>query len=363
MDDDRNPEFLALDQVVEEARGEPEPDIDWQRVEASLMDKLDQEPTTPAAGAERRFGWPAVAALAAAAAVGIFSVRALQSPTSTPSATETEVRSAEARTFRTAEVNGAALSVGDRVVAEGHSVVVKHSGRANWTLASGSQAKLVRSGRFLTVQLVSGSVRAEVVPDKRAETFAVEVADTRVAVHGTVFTVKRLAKKSEVTVEEGVVAVGPKSAPGQTQGFTLRAGDRGAFALDGRSGNVTRAAVAQLPEEAESEQAAPLKTPKAAAAPLPTALPVNAMEKALDQLQSSVMHCFNKHTSAEAGVRITARTRASLSFAGSGRVNTVRFEPPLAPAVQQCAEGAARGLKVMRTQNGGSASRMVLVGP
>ena len=93
-----------------------------------------------------------------------------------------------------------------------------------------------------TLELERGSVQAEVVPRAPAEglveAFAVEVGQTRVAVHGTSFTVTRLADGVLVDVEHGAVAIGPTSHHGDTTGHLLVGPSRAIFST--RGGSVAR---------------------------------------------------------------------------------------------------------------------------
>ncbi|MEI2708311.1 MAG: FecR domain-containing protein [Chitinophagaceae bacterium] len=87
------------------------------------------------------------------------------------------------------------------------------------------------------VRLERGSLRVEVQPDLAkqglVDVLAVEVGDTRVAVHGTAFTVSVREGEVVVEVEHGVVTVGPTGQRGATTGYQLPAGSRAAFSLDG----------------------------------------------------------------------------------------------------------------------------------
>ncbi len=356
--EERDTELEALDRVVQDIKSEPGPDLDWDRLERSLMTKVAAQPM-----AARRFPWAGALALAAAAALAIFGWRALApTPSSPASAPQASMPAAPPRVLTAANIDGASLRLGDRVEANGHDVVVRHPGRATWTLAAGSAAQLAEQGSHLTIQLARGEVSAKVVPSPKPESFAVEVEGTRVAVHGTQFTVKRSGNRTEVSVREGVVAVGPTGNRGHTEGWLLRAGDHGNFSLDGQDGQVTRAtATAEQPSPVEES------TPKAvrgtAKPPLPESPSIDALQSALDRVSSAVTTCFDKNTSEQAGVRVTARSRASLDFGPDGKLVSLGFDPPLAPAVEQCAREATATLKVSRSQKGASTTRSILLGP
>ena len=93
------------------------------------------------------------------------------------------------------------------------------------------------SGVGYTVALERGAIRAEVTPrdpsEGLVEAFAVEVGGTRVAVHGTAFSVKIEGDRAIVDVEHGAVAVGPVGHVGATTGHLLVGPSRASFSLDG----------------------------------------------------------------------------------------------------------------------------------
>src|SRR5262249_7983131 len=122
----------------------------------------------------------------------------------------------------------------------GAPVSFRRDGAVAWTLAPRGRVvvrSLGVSGVGHTVELERGSIRAEVTPRDPAEglieAFAVEVENTRGAVHGTAFSVTREGDSVIVDVEHGSVAVGPKGHVGVTTGHLLVGPKRAAFSLDG----------------------------------------------------------------------------------------------------------------------------------
>ena len=81
----------------------------------------------------------------------------------------------------------------------------------------------------VTVALSRGSLHADVTPRTEGEVFAVEVERTRIAVHGTSFTVSREGDRVIVDVAHGSVAVGPVGHPGATHGWLVVGPDRASF--------------------------------------------------------------------------------------------------------------------------------------
>jgi hypothetical protein len=349
---DHGGELEALDRAIREAKEEPAPDIDWDRMESRLFERIDAAETEERARPRRS---RVVAALAAAAVIALGSAALLRSNESIevgraplPSTPASKVIGPGVPS-----VDGASLHEGDSVVAGSESVQVEHRGTASWTLDPGSRAVVVAEGRFLTIRLESGSVSAKVVPSPGTESFAVEVDHARVAVHGTEFRVTREAEQLGVVVKEGVVAVGPAGTRGRTEGWLLTPGDSGRFAFDGRSGEVVRA-VSVTPLEVAGD-------PHKPAVQLPD-MPTRAeVEKKLDTIEQFSAQCFAKHTTQDE-VRVTARVRVVAEVAPTGELRNVSFDPPLAPSVTQCTRAATAGVKFSQSQRGVRAERSVAFG-
>ena len=220
---------------------------------------------------------------------------------------------------------------------------VVHGNRASWTLSPGGRARLVEAGDRLTIALESGSLRAEVAPGGAPGSFAVEVGGTRIAVQGTVFRVERRAERVAVTVERGVVVVGPVGARDGPQGTRLAAPAGGEFTLQGLP--------AAAPEDEPS--AGPVVSPPAArprgttlrAAPSATARP-GELEAAAYGVTGAVQRCFARHTPAAADSHLTAEVSVALVVAPDGTLTSLAFTPPLAPAVGDCSQTAARQVRL-----------------
>jgi hypothetical protein len=88
------------------------------------------------------------------------------------------------------------------------------------------------------------------------EAFAVEVGGTRVAVHGTAFSVQIVDGQVVVDVEHGAVAVGPVGNAGTTTGHLLVGPSRGVFSLDGgRTARLLDRPAMETPAVAAASQA------------------------------------------------------------------------------------------------------------
>lgn len=349
---DHGGELEALDRAIRETKEEPAPDLDWDRMESRLFDRIDAAEVEERSPSRRS---RVVAALAAAAVIALGSAALLRSNESTLVGQTPVPAAPGARVIGPGvqSVDGTSLHEGDRVVAGAEPVHVEHRGTASWTLEPRSEAVVAAEGRFLTIRLESGSVSAKVVPSPTTESFAVEVDHARVAVHGTEFRVTREAKQLGVVVQEGVVAVGPALTRGDTEGWLLTPGDSGRFAFDGRSGEVVRA-VSVTPLEVEGD-------PRKLAVQLPD-MPTRAeVEKKLDTIEQMSAQCFAKHTTQDE-VRVTAQVRVVAEVAPTGQLRNVSFDPPLAPTVTQCTRAATAGIKFSQSQRGVRAVRSVAFG-
>jgi hypothetical protein len=215
-------------------------------VERRLEARIAESQRTEAAANERaahfdhdhRVGWFAGLGLVLVALAGVFVVH------SRPAPIEATARVDEART----EVRHTTVLEQDGVVtSEDEPVSYRQEGRATWTLLPGSRVRVVSLGTAgadgdptslppVVLALEQGAIYAEVVPQTRPETFVIEVDRTRVAVHGTAFTVTRLGDRADVQVFRGSVAVGPVGrAVHDGPTWLLSAGEHAAFSLDGAS--------------------------------------------------------------------------------------------------------------------------------
>ncbi|MEZ4372510.1 MAG: FecR family protein [Polyangiaceae bacterium] len=356
--------FAALDRVSREVQDAPEMELDWERVEARLMTRIAagesgrfeapvvQLPVSPAANdsARQSSRYRTWTALAVAAAVLVAGAFALKRPTEAPKA---PVAQAGSETL-----DGDRLEIGSLIQSEASPVVVKHSGRASWTLAPGGRARLVSTGRYLTVRLEQGVIDASVVPRNLPESFAIQAGETRIAVRGTEFRVDLREQHAKVNVDHGTVVVGLAGEPGETDGWVLRAPASGEFSLDGAKrganleGNVDAPAVAAEPVVGPIE---------------PTSKPVPAkptanvsLDAALEQLSAAAQSCFVKETPEVGGVRVSASTQLKIAVTADGKLDWIAFEPPLSPSVESCTRAQMAGVKVSAGSAREAARRVTL---
>ncbi len=352
-----DPREAALRQLVRDVRAEAPPDIDWSGAEERLLRHAQR--SVPAA---RRSPYPLVwGGLAVAAAIALWLVgqRAHHLVTQAP-ATIAEAAESLRR-------NGDSLALGSRIEAEDREVAVNHAGRATWTLAPSSSALLAGRGERITVQLERGSVLSQVVPNPKPETFIVEAAGARIAVHGTVFRVGLEGGRVIVEVREGTVGVGPL---GIAPAFFIKAPAHGDFAADGRSGNID----GQPVDESQQRRARPMKlTPTrsqsvgpassmvapVASAELPSEPSINDIEVGIARVVDATSDCLSRHIKSADGVKITVRTALSLKILSSGGVAEVDFQPPLSPDAETCAAASISQVTFAASKQGTQVTRML----
>ncbi|RYZ10032.1 MAG: hypothetical protein EOO73_00150 [Myxococcales bacterium] len=348
----------ALRRLVREARAEKPPELDWSGVEERLVRSVSRGGAPAVKRSLYPLAW-AVLAVAAAVAVWLVGRRA-----------DMAVRPAPPAVIEATEPlrkNGDKLPLGTRVAARDREVSVDHPWRATWTLAPQSSAVLTGRDERVSVRLERGSLLAEVVPNPKPETFVVEAASTRIAVHGTVFRVSLENGRVIVQVREGTVAVGPI---GGVPAFFLKAPAHGDFAPDGRSGSIDgRPLGASEERRAEPLKLAPRReaAPAASASslvgeaspPLPPEPSINDIEVGIARIVDAASTCFSQHTTSAEGVQITVRTALSLKIDASGAVSDVDFQPPLSPDAEECAAAGIAQVTFAPSTQGASVTRML----
>jgi hypothetical protein len=356
--DPEDPREALLGRLVRDVRRESTPELDWSGLEDRLLRQVRQAPAT-----SRRSFYPlAWGGLAPAAALALWFAAPHRPHAVAPPAPGVAVAESLTR-------SGDGLSVGSRVEALEREVSVTHSGRATWTLAPNSSALLAGRDERITVRLERGSVLSRVVPNPKPETFVIEAAAVRIAVHGTVFRVA-LGPHVVVDVREGIVGVGPLHA---APAFFLKAGSHGDFALDGRSGSIDGKPVGE-PSSSPSEPAEHGKpgtsrafgspapsgsTAPADSAKLPNEPSIEQIEAGITNIVEATSDCFTRYTQSAEGVRITAHTALSLKILASGDVADVDFQPPLSPEAEACAAASISQVRFAASKNGARVTRML----
>lgn len=358
-----------LERLLDDARNEAPAELDWARLEARLMrDVRSAEGRTRSTRAPRSassFVWATAAAVVLIGG-GLWLGRSGGAPSTSPQEPQATHEASKARAR-----NGDELLPGARVEADAAEVDVEHAGRARWTLVPGSSAELREKGERITLRLARGRVVSHVTPNPKPETFVVEALGTRVAVHGTVFSVAVVGERVVVEVSEGTVAVGPL---GEAAPFRLHAPAHGDFAADGASGNVNgshvpepeaRASGAAKPSVQHPPSAAAEGSPEVAVteAELPTEPSISDIEAGVAPIVEAASACFRSHTQRAEGVELTVRTAISLTILGSGAISSVDFQPPLSPEAEACASANIAKIVFARSKQGARVTRLLELKP
>jgi hypothetical protein len=394
-------EIRALRVMVEALRAEEPPELPWETIEQRLLSRISASAPRVGPGpvhlAPRRApvsALPRVLMFAAAAAAIALGIGSIAGSGEMPRAEAPPAHPVDAASV--AEAPGAAhgerdlakLSAGDVIEAGAEPVAFGRSGLVNWTLAPGSAVRVRSmgdgdSGVGHTVALERGTIRAEVTPRDPAEglveAFAVEVGGTRVAVHGTAFSVTIEGGHAVVDVEHGAVAVGPVGNVGATTGHLLVGPARAVFSLDG--GQTARTlrreahavAVAALSPEPPISPAPALQPVTVAAAHAepqgPTAavaLPARALAAASPApekqaveapppapvpaapvlteaiVRARLAQCFRQTHDVDSSLAFSVESTLRLKIRADGAASG-HFDPPLKPEFTVCAGTAIAG--------------------
>jgi hypothetical protein len=364
-----DPIVRALHVLVDELRSEPVRELRWDRIDPTARALPALEP------ARRRPLWP-VGALALAAGIALVFLAQPGGPKPSASTDRAADTALDLATLPRTPGDGdafdpAALHEGDLVEAGLAGLTFARAGSVRWTLAPSSRARIRAVGRDGVGQVVAleaGSLRADVTPrptsEGLVEAFAVEVAGTRVAVHGTSFRVTRRDGDVLVAVEHGTVAVGPVGHVGATTGRLLVAPMRAAFSLDGgRSAHFvdadepallsattsSTAAAPQLLVEPRPPQRDPslapsamIEAPHTHAQPSKPAVETTHLTETV--VRATLARCFDEAFAKRSSqVKLTVSSSLRLTLRADGSIVAARFDPPLEPALQGCAERMMTG--------------------
>ncbi|MBW2454774.1 MAG: FecR domain-containing protein [Deltaproteobacteria bacterium] len=389
MSDDRqhDGEVRALRVLVEELREEAPPPLDWDRLEQRLLRQVDLErqarPRQPS-------HWGSLMAFAAAAAVVALLLTRLGAPpaegarAASDHQTIVDLEQLHAEQAEDGSPSYPVKSLPPSALVTSGDEPLRFSlpGVATWVLEPHSQVVVQAATVPHVLTLERGAVHAEVVPrhdtDQLVETFAVEAGTTRVAVHGTSFSVERHDDHISVAVTHGTVAVGPTGHRGITSRHLLTSPARARFSLRGGmlfesaplqdrplvahrsvTADPNRRATASQPPAAvgllgategrETSAAEPVGTgpttsPGAVSGP-DTPSDEGAPEvpapdpPALDRhtAQGLVVGCVRgaSEGAAASKTRMTISSQVTVTAGDDGTVVAVRFAPPLRPDLQQ----------------------------
>jgi hypothetical protein len=394
----------AYRKIVREAQdhwGVREPGtVDWESVDKGLFERLDregrEESVRLANGPSSRFRFAFAGSLALAALLAVFAGRTNDVASVSSAPVEDRLAGVIVGADGRALVNGALLGrggqlhLGDVIESRGR-VTIERAGKLTFVLERDSRVTVTRTEGSLVLALQRGAVEASVVPVATGEAFAVDVDHARVAVHGTHLRVARTSARAVVDLTEGVVSIGPAPRVGTVLGAVIVAPAHAEFALTDAEGTLAVShdptALLSLPPLAPTSSASPGFAPLVAAAP-PSTLPVSGSLPKADPsaprlanapafsprsesrpvspgslsspsdaettaaLAAAVRACMAERTPGE-NVTVVVETTLYLGLQDDGSVRLARFEPPVAPDVNECATPA---IYKARFGHGGSTS-------
>lgn len=358
--------------------------VDWERIDQSIFARIEQEQTAERARlakpSGRRWAYAGAAAMAIAAAIGILVDKGHEPSSVPPALAHSDLlagRLAEVRGEGSVLVNGAQVAtgtsvrLGDAVETHGSEATIVREGSANVVIEPNSRLLVRQVSGTLILALERGAVEARVTPVAAGEAFAVDVEETRIAVHGTVLRVTRVGEHATVDLVEGVVSVGAAPRFGPLLGSVFMAPAHVEFTLVDpvKTLSVTHdpsrvrpiplsaspsSAVAPRPDE--PERLRPRSESSAARSPSPGSLappsrldarPASPSPQATssgevgsnESVEAAVIACMHERPHAD-NVTVVVNTTLYLDVGDDGAVRTARFDPPVMPDVNGCAAAA-----------------------
>lgn len=374
-------------QLIDELRAERPPELDWTAMEQRLAARIAPMAAVRRARGAHGLGVPfaRISGFAAAAAAVALLVGQADEGRSAARDEGTRPAAGEQQEPAAAAPSDPAMRVGAVLESGEQGLRVSVAGVAEWELAPASRAIVRRTSSPYVIELERGSVVAEVVAQHvdqgLVESFAVDVGLTRVAVHGTMFSVTRQDDAVRVDVARGSVTIGPAGGRGLTTGRLLVAPAAAEFSLDGglararllpepmRMASLASVAaspngVAALPakrnataerptlaepasapgwrEDAAGGAGARSEGPSAVEEPAetpaePTESPAPSAPWSIAQAKATMAGCLavRETSDGDSSLRVSIATRVTLHLDEAHQVRSIRFVPPLAPATQQ----------------------------
>jgi ferric-dicitrate binding protein FerR (iron transport regulator) len=385
--------------LVDELRAAPPPELDWDRIERGLVARIGErsviveasvEPTGSNPFWRRRRIASSLFVAVAAAAVLVISLRAGFFAERFSAGDDPRETVAAGDLAAVPQVDGAyrvgAMAPTTAIDSGDDPIRFTLPGIVNWTLAPRSRVVINTVAVPHRVTLERGRVDAEVVPTKGApsepgaieERFAVIAGNTRVAVRGTVFSVERDEATITVEVTRGKVAVGaaqpesgapielligPARALFSLEGRLLarraetspapRAGDPATEAPDGlppaTGPEAHRADIAQAAPPTPPDQTTAPRPGSSEPAPKPSVEPTDPADHpvriSVAAARGIVLGCLRQAlaSGSDEGPELTVSSAVTVTLGPEGRVDAVRFSPPLRPDLQDRCGGTLFG--------------------
>ncbi|MGC4067217.1 MAG: FecR domain-containing protein [Polyangiaceae bacterium] len=355
--------MLRSNRLRQSVREEQVPRLDVRGIEARIFTEVSRSDTSSAfVPIPQRRRWPAWTAVSVAAAVSLFiATHAVRhsSDLTTTSPARGELAQSDA-------IDGHGLVIGQVIEARRDDVTIKHA-NATWRLMANGRAQIVENDADrITVALEYGLIQADVVPREKPESFAIEVASTRVAVHGTLFSVERRGDVAEVVVREGRVMVGPNDQRGNVKGTLLTAPSRARLDVGLPQSALTENVGTNAETKRQSRATGAMHPGRIAESthgttPLPERPSSADLDHAWSAVATEVASCFAEHTTGSPSVRVSFKTHLSLTIDTSGKVTDIGFNPPVPEPVRSCTLARVSSVTTSPSVNGAVVSRPTML--
>ena len=262
--------------------------------------------------------------------------------------------------------DGRNLLVGQTITAVDRDVTIKHANVANWRLRAPGTVRVVENGERITLALDEGQVDASVAPQQKPEVLAIEVGHVRVAVHGTVFSVRRNGDMANIQLEEGAVRVGFTDGRDGATERLLAAPSH--LTVDVRRQTTENSASSRdrqtkvTPPHSSKPRGSGEVTATHVADPAPPATlvehpPSGEVERIWEAAIVKVSRCFAAQAGADPSVRVSFGTQIQLRIAPDGAVSLAGFDPPVPREVFDCSQSDVTQLRTVPTERGAYLTR------
>jgi hypothetical protein len=349
----------ALERLRESAQKAPLPDLDSASIERRVLAEVGRSEVSSAFIAVQRRRWPTWFGIGIAAAASLL----IATHQLKPNPTTTAKIPNRGQLDQQPGIDGHSFKLQAPIVATDYDITVKHSNLATWRLMAPGRARIITNDpAHVTVALDSGRIEADVIPQPKPESFAIEVANARIAVHGTLFSVERRGALAEVVVREGKVMVSQSNATGSLQNTLLTAPSRAQVDLESKPTTDTDPGITR---PSGNSPPSPRLTVDTSSARPSTALPevpeADEVERTWSETANIVSICFAEHTAKTPSVRVSFKTLMTIHVGVSGAIAQVGFNPPVPESVRECTLTRVGGIKTKPSLNGATLSRATVL--
>jgi hypothetical protein len=349
----------ALERLRESAQKAPLPDLDSASIERRVLAEVGRSEVSSAFIAVQRRRWPTWFGIGIAAAASLL----IATHQLKPNAIKSAKIPSRGQLDQQPGIDGRSFELQTPIVATNYDITVKHPKLATWRLMAPGQARIVSNDPgHVTIALDSGRIEADVIRQPKPESFAIEVANARIAVHGTLFSVERRGALAEVVVREGQVMVSQSNATGSLQNTLLTAPSRAQVDLepqalpDTEPGKDRPSGILSPSPRLSADTTNTRPSPA-----LPETPEADELERTWAETASIVSVCFAEHTAKTPSVRVSFKTLMTVHVGVSGAIAQIGFNPPVPESVRECTLTRVGGIKTNPSLNGATLSRATVL--